>query len=231
MSPSPVPVVFDDVAWPYRAWFRSNILLDDSGSPAGVDGTSRSLTQGRDRALLRTLRQDAQAIVTGGETVRTEGWHFPPKGYLFVASHEQLALDSCPRIGDLRVFQFVNAVPTSLISKLATLVSECNIQHLLCESGPSLLRELIIAELIDEAFVSIAHLTAPTEGNGTDAELTARRSLALVSESYDLSDLVRESNMTYLRFVRRARTPSPIFFTRSVVRPAAKNVPGELSPQ
>jgi riboflavin biosynthesis pyrimidine reductase len=217
MSPSPVPVVFDDVAWPEHVWFRSNILLDDSGSPAGVDGTSRSLTRGLDRALLRALRQDAEAIVTGGETVRSEGWHFPTKGLLFVASQGQLPLDSCPRIDDLRVFRFSDAGPMSLISELTTLTRACNIRHLLCESGPSLLRNLFIAELIDEAFVSIAHLPNGNASNKSEAENTARRSLALVPEAYVLNEFVQDAGVTYLRFARRVPRTSPAFIATKPV--------------
>ena len=213
MSPSPVPVVFDDVAWPDHAWFRSNILLVLSGHAAGVDGTSRSLTRGQDRALLRALRQDAQAIVTGGETVRSEGWHFPPEGFLFVASQGHLPLESCPRIDDLRVFQFMNSGTASLINELTALTRECNIRHLLCESGPSLLRNLILDEVIDEAFVSIAHLPHESAGNESDAENTARHTLALLPDVYVLKEIIHDTGMTYLRFGRRVHRTSPAFIT------------------
>ena len=211
MSVSPTTVVFDELRWPDHTWFRSNILLDVSGNPAGVDGTSRSLTRGQDRALLRALRRDAQAIVTGGESVRSEGWHFPPEGFLFVASQGELPLDSCPHVDRLRVFEFSTAVPRSLVSELTALTRECNIRHLLCESGPSLLRNLILAELIDEAFVSIAHLPNETARDESEAENSARRALALAPDAYVLNEAVHDPGMTYLRFVRRVPRTSPAF--------------------
>lgn len=211
MTPSSPSVVFPDVEWPDRAWFRSNILLDDTGSPFGSDGTSRSLTQGNDRALLRALRQDAHAIVTGGETVRTEGWHFPPSGYLFVASQGNLPLGSCPDVERLRVFQFSESRPRSLADELTKLSSECNIASLLCESGLSLLRALVADELIDEVFVSVAVTTDSPRHGTADAEQTARRTLLLQPDSYRLGESVRESDMTYLRFVRHSPRLSPVF--------------------
>ncbi len=211
MTPSSPSVVFSDVEWPDRAWFRSNILIDDIGSPFGRDGTSRSLTRGNDRALLRALRQDAHAIVTGGETVRAEGWHFPPNGYLFVATERNLPLESCPDVERLRVFQFSESNPTSLVDELTKLSSECNIARLLCESGPRLLRAMVSAELIDEVFVSVAASMDSLSHGSADAEQTARRTLVLQPDSYRLGESVRESDMTYLRFVRHAPRLSPVF--------------------
>jgi len=213
MSPLRASVVFEDVEWPDRAWFRSNILLDDTGNPAGVDGTSRSLTRGRDRQLLRALRQDAHAIVTGGETVRCEGWHFPPKGYLFVASKRLLPLESCPHIDRLRVFQFSASDHASVAGELRKLTSESNVRHLLCESGPSLLRTLVTAELIDEVFVTIAHAQNSATTKPTDAELTARHALSLRPGAYHLSEIVRETDMTYLRFVHPTPRTNQVFVT------------------
>ena len=213
MSPLRASVVFEDVEWPDREWFRSNILLDDTGNPAGGDGTSRSLTRGRDRQLLRALRQDAHAIVTGGETVRCEGWHFPPNGYLFVASNGLLPLESCPHIDRLRVFQFSASDHACVAGELRTLTSESNVRHLLCESGPSLLRTLVSAELVDEAFVTIADVRDSATLNEGDAELTARHALSLRPEAYHLSEIVRETDMTYLRFVHSAPRTSHIFVT------------------
>lgn len=211
MNSSPASVVFPDVEWPDCEWFRSNILLDHTGDPFGVDGTSRSLTRGRDRELLRALRQDAHAIVTGGATVRAEGWHFPPRGYLFVASEGQLPLESCPHVGRLRVFQFANTMPSSLADTLGTLTRECDIRHLLCESGPELLRRMVVAELIDEVFVSIAASTTSITEDVADDERTARRALMLHPESYRLVETFREKDMTYLRFVRCMPRRSPVF--------------------
>lgn len=213
MNLAPPSSVFSNVEWPDRPWFRSNILLDHSGSPSGVDGTSRSLTRGRDRELLRALRQDAQAIVTGGETVRAEGWHFPPDGFLFVASQGFLPLGSCPRTQDLKVFRFVKKNPASLTSALKELTSVCAVRHLLSESGPTLLREMVTAELIDEAFVSIADVAESTKANQIDAERIARHRLELNPEVYQLSEFVRDIDLTYLRFIRRAPAASPVFFS------------------
>lgn len=207
----PSSVVFDDVSWPNRPWFRSNILLDSSGNPAGQDGTSRSLTRGNDRHLLRALRQDAQAIVTGGETVRSEGWHFPPDGFLFVATRGDLSLDTCARPEQLRLFTFDDAPSKSLEKALSTLATECHVRRLLCESGPQLLRAITEAELIDEAFVSVVSSDRDTERHVDELEGVVRRALSLKPSRYALRGHVQQSDVTYLRFVRLGPRLSPVF--------------------
>ncbi|MFZ4077885.1 MAG: hypothetical protein ACOYKK_00380 [Microbacteriaceae bacterium] len=206
----PSSVVFDDVSWPNRPWFRSNILLDSSGNPAGPDGTSRSLTRGNDRHLLRALRQDAQAIVTGGETVRSEGWHFPPDGFLFVATRGDLSLDTCARPERLRLFTF-DASSKSLENALSTLATECRVRRLLCESGPQLLRAITEADLIDEAFVSVVSSDRATEIHVDELEGVVRRALSLKPSRYALLGHVQQSDVTYFRFVHLGPRLSPVF--------------------
>jgi hypothetical protein len=70
---------------------------------------------------------------------------------------------------------------------------------------------MVVAELIDELFVSIAASTASITEDVADAERTARRALMLHPESYRLSETFREKDMTYLRFVRCMPRRSPAF--------------------
>ena len=204
-------VVFPDVSWPQQRWFRSNILLDTAGQSAGADGTSQSLTRGRDRLLLRSLRADAHAIVTGGETVRREGWHFPPHGFLFVASNGDLPMAECAHPERVKVFSFEPDPPNALTDALSTLVTEFQVRRLLCESGPLLLRALVDADLLDEAFVS---LVPARDVQGLDPhhlENAAREALGMTPARYVLHEQVTEPDIAFLRFARVGTKPSSVF--------------------
>lgn len=200
--------VFPGLEWPGQSWLRSNILLDSSGSARGHDGTSRSLTRGRDRALLREIRADAQAIVTSGSTVRAEGWHLPPHGALVVVSRSELDLAECPDPSRVRVIRFDDDDNSAVATQLRTVLAQLDATRVVCESGPTLLRQLVSASLVDEAFVSVVNTEAPP-GKDSDSAAhlqkavdMARATVGLVDAEYDLDDSVVDDDVTYLRFSR-----------------------------
>ncbi len=208
MTPASDAPVFENLDWPAKRWIRSNILIDSSGHPAGVDGTSRTLTRGRDRALLRLLRQSADVIVTGGATVRAEGWHFPPNGVLLVVSSSDLPLATCPDPDRLRVVT-PGSSTASVAAALRVALTQLNATRILCESGPRLLRTLTDENAIDEVFVSVVtsdgHLSAPSirHHDAGFTQAVARHHLRLQSSRYDLIESVNDPGLTFLRFIRR----------------------------
>lgn len=84
-------------SWPSGRSFRLNMLLTEEMSSIGADGTSHSLTAKEDRRLLRIIRQAADVIIVGAESVRTEGWFLPPHGRLAVLTKTgNIPWETCP---------------------------------------------------------------------------------------------------------------------------------------
>jgi riboflavin biosynthesis pyrimidine reductase len=190
--------VFSSLEWPAsQTWWRANILLDENGSAAGGDGTSGSLTVGRDRHLLRQIRAEADLVVTGGETVRKEGWHFPPLGDLLVLSSSgQLPLESCPHPERLSIVHDVNS--------LEQFVDGSDARRVLCEGGPKLLRELVSHGRIDELFVS---LRIPRVAFTTETLMDIlQTTLNVNAEDFELIDIVTDPDISFARMCRRRVT-------------------------
>lgn len=188
--------VFDDVAWPrHRTRWRANILIDHNGSAEGSDGTSATLTRGRDRDLLRAVRANAQLVITGGRTVRKEGWFFPPHGLLVVMSRSQnLPMSSCPHPERVRI--------ANNLDDVVTIVDERQADRVLCEGGPLLVRMLLGRELLDELFVSVltGHSDHPAQQRGDDIACSA---FGLDALGFELIDMVSDDGITFTRFQHR----------------------------
>lgn len=114
-------------AWPTQRIFRLNMVLDSSGSAQGSDGTSLSLTAAEDRRILRIIREEAQVVVIGAQSVRTEGWFLPPRGRLTVLSSSgNLPWDTCPDKTRVNVYPSISALVHSLTDQET---------QILCEGG------------------------------------------------------------------------------------------------
>lgn len=169
-------------------------MLDENGSATGDDGTSGSLTLGRDRQLLRQIRADADIVITGGETVRKEGWHFPPHGDLMVLSSSgQLPLESCPHPDRLTVVVDVTS--------LEQVISGSGAIRILCEGGPNLLFELLSHGRINELFVSLRISTA-TFAIETLLHIL-QSTLNVRAEDFELIDIVTDPDVVFARLRRR----------------------------
>jgi riboflavin biosynthesis pyrimidine reductase len=67
-------------------WVRLNLIGSVSGSATGPDGTSETLTNPVDRAILAVIRGQADIVVVGAASVRAEGYFVPRNGALAVVS-------------------------------------------------------------------------------------------------------------------------------------------------
>lgn len=114
-------------AWPEIRTIRLNLVLSPTGSIAGLDGTSQSLTSQEDRRILRIIRKDADVVIIGGESVRKEGWFLPPQGKLFILSSSgNLPWENCPDPTKVSVFPTLTALLHNLAAKD---------ERILCEGG------------------------------------------------------------------------------------------------
>lgn len=65
-------------------WVRAIMVTNAGGETVGSDGSSRSLSQGADRALLGIYRDTADTVVVGASTIRRESVPTPRSATLVV---------------------------------------------------------------------------------------------------------------------------------------------------
>ena len=56
---------------------RINLISSVSGSAAGGDDTSETLTNAADRKILGVIRRDSDVVLVGAASVRAEGYQLP----------------------------------------------------------------------------------------------------------------------------------------------------------
>lgn len=174
-------------SWPAERSFRLNMLLTADGSAGGSDGTSQSLTSTEDRRILRAIRSQADVVILGGASVRSEGWFLPPRGRLVILSSSgNLPWDSCPDSSRVNVYPTISSFVHSLRE------SETNI---LCEGG------ITTAELVSRQ-VGFDHIALTRIGTAPDVELP---SFISDNKAYELEKCLSEAQtkMTF-QYWRRA---------------------------
>ncbi|HXR43558.1 MAG TPA: dihydrofolate reductase family protein [Pseudolysinimonas sp.] len=127
-------------------WLRVNLVVGLDGSARGADGTSHSLSGGADRAVLGAIRSLADTVLVGGATLRAEPGLIPKTAALAVLSRSGDLGDAVLRPGD-RVLPRLEPIPGSVV----------------CEGGPSVVRALLDAGLVDEVCLSTAPLLTGTD--------------------------------------------------------------------
>lgn len=154
---------------PRADWLRLNLIASVTGSAVGVDGTSETLTNRADRRILGAIRELADVVLIGAQSLRTEGYLHPRRSRLAIVSMsgnlaghqmpdaEPLVL--CPPSARARVLSDLpgaeiielDVVGTALplIAVIAAL-RERGLASIVCEGGPSLAGQLVETGLVDE---------------------------------------------------------------------------------
>jgi riboflavin biosynthesis pyrimidine reductase len=164
----------DDLEALYRPptlpWLRVNMVSTLDGAANGESGKSGSINNAADKAVFHALREQADAIVVGAGTARTERYRVaavpivlvshralvpeqlrnaPAGSVLMVTCAESLGLDGAREaLGDEQVI-VAGEAQVDLAAMKAALV-ERGLRNLLCEGGPHLLRDLLDAGAVDE---------------------------------------------------------------------------------
>ena len=166
---------------PEGRWLRLNLISAVSGDAAGTDGTSETLSNSVDRAILAAIRDLADAVVVGAASVRAEGYRVPKRSRLVVVtSSGDLAghrittegagrvvvlcpPSSVPRVretlGD-EIYSVASILPVpasdGIIAPAAMLeaLRDAGMESLVCEGGPSLAGQLLHDQLVDELCLS-----------------------------------------------------------------------------
>ena len=155
---------------PTLPWLRVNMVSTLDGAANGESGKSGSINNEADKRVFHALRAQADAIVVGAGTARTERYRpaavplvivshrglvpdqlqdAPPGKVLLVTCADSLGLAECREtLGPDQVI-VAGESQVDLAAMKAELV-ERGLRDLLSEGGPHLLRDLLAADVADE---------------------------------------------------------------------------------
>ena len=151
---------------PRADWLRLNLVASVSGSAAGADGTSESLTSRADRRILGVIRELADVVLVGANSVRAEGYQLPKRAPLAIVTRsgdlgghrlgggERQAIVFGPESARAAAAasidaRFIAVEDDGIHTLLAALRAE-GFASIVCEGGPSLASQLIAAGVVDE---------------------------------------------------------------------------------
>jgi riboflavin biosynthesis pyrimidine reductase len=162
-------------------WVRLNLISTVSGSAAGPDNTSESITTSADRRILGVIRQLADVVLVGAGTVRVEGYQLPKRAALaIVTASGDLGGHQLPE--DTRADQLFVVCPAAAVDRARAALGSADatfvelptaadgldageildalrgrgLRSIVSEGGPKLAAQLIAAGLLDEICLSQA---------------------------------------------------------------------------
>ncbi|GAA3585218.1 bifunctional diaminohydroxyphosphoribosylaminopyrimidine deaminase/5-amino-6-(5-phosphoribosylamino)uracil reductase [Klugiella xanthotipulae] len=196
---------------PAADWIRSNLVQTINGSTIGSDGTSNTLSTPLDRTILGIIRDHADAVLVGAQTVRAEGYHLPSSGELLIVtstgnlgkttmdtltgsgrvwllaplSHEKTVRRAVPTDTPLAVWNDRNGTQPG--REIIATCRQLGYRSIVCEGGLTLLNTLVGAAMLDELCLTTApiytslHHALPGR-TGSPISLCARLSSLLIDE-------------------------------------------------
>ncbi|HPG75402.1 MAG TPA: dihydrofolate reductase family protein, partial [Rhodoglobus sp.] len=164
---------------------RLNLVASISGSAAGSDGTSDTLTSRVDRRILGVIRELSDVVLVGAASVRAEGYQVPQRARLAVltasgdlAGHRirpdqrESVIVLAPAEARERVLESLPGAeliivpttgPTVAMNDVVDALHSAGFDSIVCEGGPGLAGQLIAAGLVDELCLT----TSPQLGGVT----------------------------------------------------------------
>lgn len=156
---------------PAPQWLRINLVVSVTGSAAGSDGTSETLTSRADRRILGVIRELSDVVLVGAASVRAEGYQVPTKTRLAILTATGDL--SGHRVAPELVEKVTVIGPASALTRAsadlpgATLLEvpgegrvspadavqalrDSGALSIVCEGGPSLAGQLVAAGLVDD---------------------------------------------------------------------------------
>ncbi|HOY82820.1 MAG TPA: dihydrofolate reductase family protein [Rhodoglobus sp.] len=198
---------------------RLNLVASISGSAAGSDGTSDTLTSRVDRRILGVIRELSDVVLVGAASVRAEGYQVPQRARLAVltasgdlAGHRirpdqrESVIVLAPAEARERVLESLPGaeliiVPTTgqtiAMNNVVDALHSAGFDSIVCEGGPSLAGQLIAAGLVDELCLT----TSPQLG-GVTLPLLATASASRAASLTQL--IVDEQGYLFARWALRA---------------------------
>ena len=134
---------------------RANLVQGLRGTFEDGAGSSRGISNEQDRSRLLALRKFCDVVVTDGETARTENYRVPKVCDLAVITRS--GFTPAESESDRKYIE-LRSSPALAIQTL----KDWSYERILLEVGPSLIRELIAADAIDQLCLTN---TANSEAN------------------------------------------------------------------
>ena len=173
---------------PRRDWLRLNLIGSVSGSAAGPDGTSESLTNSADRLILGVIRALSDVVVVGAASVRAEGYFVPRNGALAVVSRSGdfsghnikgsgargTVLILCPAAAVPRARATIGLAEVTIVavpdahgsltaSAIVAALRGAGYRSIVAEGGPTLATQLVLGGVVDELCLT----TSPVLNGGS----------------------------------------------------------------
>lgn len=197
---------------PAAEWLRLNLITSVTGAASGSDGTSATLTNPADRRILGVIRELADVVLIGAQSVRAEGYQQPRRSRIaIVTTTGDLAgnrleradgpapIVICPESAVDRVRATLDGPellvveasdgrirPVGIVDALRTI----GLASIVCEGGPALASQLVDAGLVQEFCLAtsprIGGAPFPVLGGTAIAERTAVLTSLLRDESSGL---------------------------------------------
>ena len=160
---------------------RANMVATVDGAASGGDGLSGSVSGATDKAVFATLRRLADVVLVGAGTARAEGYRPAALPIAVVSGHLDLDLDAplytaaehrtivitCASAPAQARVQAASVADVLVCGDehvdLAAAVDALHgrgLGHILCEGGPTLLRQVAGAGLLDELCLTLAPVLA-----------------------------------------------------------------------
>lgn len=201
--------VLDRYRPPREDWLRINLITSVSGNAAGSDGTSETLTNPTDRLILGVIRELADVVLVGAESVRREGYRVPRRSPLAILTASgdveghRLERDAASRVIVVGPREAVHRARTTLgdvdaielpspgratAGEIIDALRAAGHRSIVCEGGPHLAAQLVAAGLVDEVCLTTSpKLTAVGLPAFGEAEFT-ERTVALTQLLRDETD-------------------------------------------
>lgn len=219
----PGPLTDDDVVaaypWPEdgRRWVRAMMVTTLDGAAAGPDGLSGSISGEADKAVFDAVRREADAVLIGAGTMRAERYGpFTKRARIAIVSgsldlpwDEDLFTESTQRPlvltgQDADETALARAAETCEVVVLDEMTPAAyldalelrGLARIVCEGGPTLLRDLVADGLVDEADITVSPTFA---GTGTTPESLSLPSVA----RFGLEHVLTEDGFLMCRYLRR----------------------------
>ncbi len=202
---------------PRTDWLRLNLIATVTGGASGSDGTSETLTNPVDRRILGVIRQLADIVLIGAQSLRAELYVQPRRsrlaivtasgdlgGHRIAAPEGDRPIVLCPPAARARVQETLpiaeilelqpgadgSIPPVAMIAALRA----AGFASIICEGGPSLAAQMLDAGLVDEFCLS----TSPLVGG---LPLPVTGTAAIAQHGATLTQLLRdEASGLYARW-------------------------------
>jgi len=128
----------------------ANLVLGSDGSTS-LDGSSKSLSSAEDRRRFHELRAQASVILIGGNTARNEPYAQTPVPLVVITRSGQIP-ESVRANPNAHIWELD---PISAVDKARKEFGE----SVLVEAGMSLIQELLVANKIDELYLTLSKIS------------------------------------------------------------------------